>query len=177
MKNKIKTLVKQLNQYRDEYYNKNSPTVSDSQYDKLFDELKQLEEQTGFIMSNSPTQSVGFEVKSKLEKVAHSIPLLSLDKTKQTDDVLRFMGNKPCLLMLKYDGLTMEIEYNNGELIKGSTRGDGYVGEDITHNAKTFKNVPLKINYKGYLKAVGEAIIYKNDFETINNNLPIGVEK
>lgn len=177
MIHRIKDLVKQLNQYRDEYYNKNSPTVSDSQYDKLFDELKQLEEQTGFIMSNSPTQSVGFEVKSKLEKVAHSIPLLSLDKTKQTDDVLRFMGNKPCLLMLKYDGLTIEIEYNNGELIKGSTRGDGHTGEDITHNVKTFKNVPLKINYKGYLKAVGEAIIYKNDFETINNNLPIGVEK
>ena len=174
---KIKTLVKQLNQYRDEYYNDNKPTVSDSQYDKLFDELKQLEEQTGFVMSNSPTQSVGFEVKSKLEKTTHSIPLLSLDKTKQTDDVIRFMGNKPCILMLKYDGLTVELEYNNGDLIKGSTRGDGYVGEDITHNIKTFKNVPLKINYKDYLKIVGEAIIHKNDFETINNNLPIGVEK
>ena len=173
----IQSLVKQLNQYRNEYYNDNNPTVSDYEYDNLFDELKQLEEQTGFIMSNSPTQSVGFEVKSKLEKTTHSIPLLSLDKTKQTDDVIRFIGNKPCILMLKYDGLTIELEYNNGELIKGSTRGDGYVGEDITHNIKTFKNVPLKINYTGYLKVVGEAIIHKNDFETINNNLSIGVEK
>ena len=173
----IQSLVKQLNQYRNEYYNDNNPTVSDYEYDKLFDELKQLEEQTGFIMSNSPTQSVGFEVKSKLEKTTHSIPLLSLDKTKQTDDVIRFIGNKSCILMLKYDGLTIELEYNNGELIKGSTRGDGYVGEDITHNIKTFKNVPLKINYTGYLKVVGEAIIHKNDFETINNNLSIGVEK
>ena len=173
----IQSLVKQLNQYRNEYYNDNNPTVSDYEYDNLFDELKQLEEQTGFLMSNSPTQSVGFEVKSKLEKVTHSIPLLSLDKTKQVNDVIRFIGSQPCLLMLKYDGLTVELEYNNGELIKGSTRGDGFIGEDVTHNVKTFKNIPLKIDYNGYLKVVGEAIIHKNDFEKINDNLPIGIEK
>lgn len=177
MKNRVKDLVKQLNQYRDEYYNNNNPTISDSQYDKLFDELKQLEEQTGLVMSNSPTQSVGFEVKSKLEKVTHSIPLLSLDKTKQVDGIIKFINRHISLLMLKYDGLTVELEYDNGELTRGSTRGDGYVGEDITHNIKTFKNAPLKIDYRGYLKVVGEAIIHTNDFEMINNNLPKGTEK
>ena len=168
---RIQELVKQLNTYRDEYYNQNDPSVTDSVYDKEFDELKVLETETNFILSNSPTQTVGYKIVSDLPKVQHTIPLLSLDKTKSVDDIKRFIGNKPSLLMLKYDGLTIELIYNNGELIQGSTRGDAYYGEDITNNVHMFKNVPSTINYKKYLKITGEAIIHKNDFETINNNL------
>ena len=145
--------------------------VSDSEYDELFDELKKLESETGIIMANSPTQSVGYEAKSKLEKVSHSIPLKSLDKTKSIDELYNFIGDEDCLLMLKADGLTVELIYENGKLIQGSTRGNGEIGEDITHNVKTFKNVPLTIPYQGRLKIVGEAIIHKNDFEIINSKL------
>lgn len=168
---KIKSLVEELNIYRDEYYNLNKPSVSDEVYDKLFDELAQLEKDTGILLSNSPTQSVGYEVQSKLEKVTHSIPLLSLDKTKNLDDVSKFMGGKECLVMLKYDGLTVKLIYENGSLIEASTRGNGIVGENITHNAKTFKNIPLNIPYQDRLVITGEAIIHKDDFEKINSTL------
>lgn len=168
---KIKSLVGQLNIYRDEYYNNNNPSVSDEQYDKLFDELSQLEKSTGIVLSNSPTQTVGYEVKSKLEKVTHDIPLLSLDKTKNLEEVKKFMDNKPCLVMLKYDGLTVKLIYQDGVLIQASTRGNGSVGEDITHNARVFKNLPLTIPYKERLVITGEAIIHKNDFEKINSTL------
>lgn len=168
---KIKQLVEQLNIYRDEYYNDNNPTISDSEYDKLFDELSELEKTTGIVLSNSPTHSVGYEVKSKLEKVTHDIPLLSLDKTKNLEEVKKFIDIQPCLVMLKYDGLTVKLIYENGELIEASTRGNGTVGENITHNARTFKNLPLTIPYKDRLVITGEAIIHKNDFEKINSTL------
>src|ERR1035437_9349320 len=168
---RIQELVSQLNKYRDEYYNQNSPSITDKEYDKLFDKLTELEKSTGYILSNSPTQSVGYEVKSKLNKVEHIIPLKSLNKTKSIDDLYKFMGDKDCLLMLKADGLTVELDYNNGVLVQASTRGNGYIGEDITHNARTFKNVPLEIPFKGKLKVSGEAIIYKNDFDEINSKL------
>lgn len=168
---KIKSLVEQLNIYRDEYYNNNNPSVTDEEYDKLFDELSQLEKSTGIVLSNSPTNSVGFEVKSKLDKVTHDIPLLSLDKTKSLDDVRKFMDNKSCLIMLKYDGLTVKLVYQDGYLVQASTRGNGSIGEDITHNAKVFKNIPLNIPYKDKLVITGEAIIHKDDFEKINSAL------
>lgn len=168
---KIKSLVEQLNIYRDEYYNNNNPSVSDEQYDKLFDELSKLEKDTGIVLSNSPTNSVGYEVKSKLEKVTHDIPLLSLDKTKNLDEVKKFMDNQPCLIMLKYDGLTVKLVYQDGNLIEASTRGNGLVGENITHNARVFKNIPLNIPYKDRLVITGEAIIHKDDFEKINSTL------
>lgn len=171
---RIHELVKQLNEYRDAYYNRAESLVVDSEYDRLFDELKALETDTGVVLMNSPTSTVGYDVKSKLEKVSHDIPLLSLDKTKDVDELVKFMGNHKCLLMYKYDGLTVELIYNNGKLIQASTRGDGYTGEDITHNAKTFKNIPLTIPYNGFLRVVGEAIIYKHDFQKINDNLPAG---
>ena len=169
---RIQELVKQLNTYRDEYYNQNNPSVSDSVYDKGFDELKNLEAETGYILSNSPTSSVGFKVVSKLTKVQHDIPLLSLDKTKSVDDIKRFIGNKPSLFMLKYDGLTVELIYEDGELIQGSTRGNGVEGEDITHNIHMFKNIPTSIIYRKKLRVVGEAIIHRNDFDIINSKLP-----
>lgn len=171
---RIHELVKQLNEYRDAYYNRAESLVVDSEYDRLFDELKALETDTGVVLMNSPTSTVGYDVKSKLEKVSHDIPLLSLDKTKDVDELVKFMGNHKCLLMYKYDGLTVELIYNDGKLIQASTRGDGYIGEDITHNAKTFKNIPLTIPYNGFLRVVGEAIIHKHDFQKINDNLPAG---
>ena len=172
--NNQKELTDKLNQYRDAYYNKSDPLVSDAEYDAMFDKLKQMEQESGIVLSNSPTRTVGYEVKSKLIKVKHDIPLLSLDKTKDTSDLIKFIKANPCLMMFKYDGLTVELIYNDGHLIQASTRGDGYVGEDITHNAKTFKNIPLSIPYQGFLRVVGEAIIHKKDFETINDNLPAG---
>lgn len=171
---KIVRLTNTLNECRDAYYNKNSPIMSDAEYDRLFDELKALEESTGIVLSNSPTQTVGYEVKSKLTKVQHDIPLLSLGKTKDVNELMKFAKENNCLLMHKYDGLTVELIYNSGKLVQASTRGDGYVGEDITHNAKTFKNIPLSIPYKGFLRLVGEAIIHQADFQYINDNLPAG---
>lgn len=169
---RIKELTQQLNQYRDSYYNNSVSKISDQEYDDLFDELKKLEEETNIVMANSPTHTVGYEVKSKLEKVKHSHPMLSLDKTKSVDDLKKFAGGRDCLLMCKMDGLTILLTYENGELIQAETRGNGEEGEIITHNARVFENIPLHINYAGHLEVEGEAIITYRDFEKINNNLP-----
>lgn len=168
---RIKYLVKQLNEYRDSYYNEARPVVSDAAYDKLFDELSELEKETGVVYANSPTQTVGYVVKSELEKVKHSHPMLSLDKTKSVDDLVKFAGGKDCILSLKMDGLTCLLAYENGELVQGETRGDGEVGELITHNAKVFDNIPLTIDYKGHFEIEGEAIITYDDFNKINEFL------
>jgi len=119
------------------------------------------------VLSNSPTQNVGAPVVSSLAVVQHDTPLLSLDKTKDTEAVSNFVGNKEALFMLKFDGLTVNLKYDNGELIQASTRGDGNEGEDITHNARVFLDVPLLIPHKGYLSLTGEAYILDKDFEYI----------
>lgn len=168
---RIKELVENLNVYRNTYYNNSESQIPDYEYDNLFDELKQLEDETGVIMSNSPTQTVGYEVKSKLEKVKHSHPMLSLDKTKDVNDLVKFAGDKDCLLSLKMDGLTVLLTYDKGELIQAESRGNGEIGELITHNAKVFTNIPLNIEYKGRLEVEGEAIISYPDFEKINSRL------
>ena len=168
---RIKELITQLNTYRNAYYNNSESQISDYEYDNLFDELKKLEDETGVIMSNSPTQTVGYEVKSKLEKVKHSHPMLSLDKTKSVDDLRTFAGSNDCVLSLKMDGLTVLLTYENGELIQAETRGNGEEGELITHNAKVFENIPLQIKYTGRLEIEGEAIITYPDFENINSKL------
>ena len=170
----MQNLVNRLNKYRDYYYNRSESLVTDAEYDKLFNKLQKLENETGVILSNSPTRTVGYEVKSNLAKVQHDIPLFSLDKTKNVEDLKKFAVENPCIFMFKYDGITVELIYNNGQLILASTRGDGYVGEDITHNARVFKNIPLTVPYKGFLRVVGEAIIYGEDFQRINDNLSIG---
>lgn len=162
---KIAMLVAKLNQYRHEYYNKAKPTVSDAVYDHLFDELQQLERKTGIVLSNSPTQTVGYTPVSALEKVRHPIPLLSLDKTKQVEELLQMAGKAPALLMLKLDGLTIKLVYENGLLVEVSTRGDGDIGEVITHNIPAFYNVPIRIPHKGRLVITGEGFIHKDDFE------------
>ena len=169
---RIKELTHQLNHYRDSYYNDSVSEISDHEYDDLFDELKRLEQETNIVMANSPTHTVGYEVKSKLEKVKHSHPMLSLDKTKSVDDLKKFAGNKDCLLMCKMDGLTVLLTYENGELIQAETRGNGEEGEIITHNARVFENIPLHIDYTGHLEIEGEAIITYDDFVRINSKLP-----
>lgn len=168
---RIKEIVPQLNEHRDEYYNLNKPSISDKQYDDLFDELVTLESDAGFILSNSPTQTVGYTVVGKLPKVTHVIPLLSLNKTKNVEDVKKFANNKELIAMPKFDGLTTELEYDNGVFISGSTRGDGVIGELISHNISSFKNVPMKIKNKHHLRISGESVIHKNDFEKINVKL------
>lgn len=167
---RIKELTNQLNQYRNSYYNNSVSETSDHEYDNLFDELKKLEEETGIVISNSPTQTVGYEVKSKLEKVKHSHPMLSLDKTKSVDDLVKFSNGKDCILSLKMDGLTVLNTYNNGTLFQSETRGNGEEGEIITHNAKVFDNLPLNIPYDNKFEIEGEAIITWSDFEKINTN-------
>lgn len=168
---KIKELIDKLNKYRDAYYNHSVSLVSDYEYDELFDELQKIEEETGIIMSNSPTQTVGYEVKSELQKVKHSHPMLSLAKTKLEEDLKKFASDKDCVLSLKMDGLTVLLTYEDGKLIKAETRGNGEVGELITHNAKVFENIPLAIDYKGRFEIEGEAIITYDDFEKINSTL------
>ena len=167
---RIKQLTKLLNEYRDAYYNRGESIISDYDYDNLFDELQKLEE-TGIILSNSPTQTVGYEVKSQLEKVKHSHPMLSLGKTKSVNDLIKFSNGKDCIISLKMDGLTVLNTYENGKLIQSETRGDGEEGELITHNAKVFDNLPLQINNTHRFEIEGEAIITKNDFELINSKL------
>ena len=165
---RIKELVALLNKYRDAYYNLSTSLVSDAEYDALFDELNQLEQQTGYILNTSPTQSVGYTVLDSLAKVSHPIPLRSLDKTKDANQVAEFARENDVLVMLKYDGLTVKIVYVDGVLAEGSTRGDGYEGEDITHNVATFINLPKRIDHKGVLTLVGEAVVYRDDFEKVN---------
>ena len=168
---KIKELVQTLNRHRHAYYNRNAPEISDAKYDRMYDQLKKLEEETGIVYSNSPTQTVGYPPVSELKKVPHPHPLLSLDKTKQVTDLCRFCGSHAALLMLKLDGLTVKLTYENGRLTEAATRGDGETGEEITHNIPTFENVPLTVSYKKRLVVTGEAFIRRKDFERMNETL------
>ena len=168
---KIKQLTNQLDMYRNEYYNNSNSVISDYEYDQLFDELKALEDSTGFYMSNSPTHTVGYPVNSKFNKVVHKEPLLSLDKTQDIAEFIEFCSKSEVLLMHKLDGLTIQLTYDNGELIQAVTRGDGTSGDDITTNAKYFSNIPLTVSNKNKFTVKGEAIINKDTFNIINNKL------
>ena len=167
----VKELTERLNQYRHEYYNENTPSITDAVYDRLFDELKLAEQMTGITLSTSPTQTVGYKAVSKLKKVKHPIPLLSLDKTKSTKELLSFLNGYNALLMLKLDGLTIKLVNENGKLIEGSTRGNGEEGELVTHNIPAFCNVPLTIPYKERLIITGEGFIHKSTFERLKDTL------
>lgn len=146
---RIRELTDRLNRCRYEYYNLNAPSLTDAEYDALFDELSALEKETGFSMTNSPTQTVGcYPAVSALVKTAHPIPLLSLDKTKSSAELLRFAGEQMVMLMLKLDGLTVKLTYENGLLMEAATRGDGDTGENITHNVLGISGIPDKIPYK-----------------------------
>lgn len=170
-KERLFELINLMNRYRHEYYNLNAPTVSDEVYDRLFDELVCLQTKTNIYMANSPTMAPGFPPVSKLEKVNHSIPLLSLDKVKASADLISFQKQKQLMLMLKLDGLTVKLTYEGGELIEASTRGDGDVGEIITHNVCSISGIPILINHKERLAVTGEAFISPSDFEELKGKL------
>ena len=176
-KARIEELVAYLNKCSDEYYNKNNPSISDAQFDALFDELTLLEKETGYVLGNSPTQRAGYEALSVLQKTVHEIPLLSLAKTKNVADVLEMANRADGYLALKLDGLTVKITYENGSIIEASTRGDGSEGEVITHNAKVFANIPKNIEYKGTLTVSGEAFIDIETFTRINDSIENDEEK
>lgn len=169
---RIQELVELLNHYRNAYYNNQISEISDFEYDQLFDELSALEQETGFVMAVSPTQTVGYEVKSKLVKVKHNHPMLSLDKTKSLDDIAKFLGSRGFVIMPKMDGLTCSVRYLNGQIVSAETRGDGEIGESVLHNIMVAKNIPLQIDYKDELIVDGEIVITDDDFNSINNSLP-----
>lgn len=162
---RIKELTELLNKAADAYYNTGSAIMEDREYDSLLEELRSLEQETGFVMMASPTHKVGYEVKSELQKVTHNHPMLSLVKTKDWNEFIRYFENKDVIGMLKMDGLTCSLRYINGELVSAETRGNGEIGEDILHNIKTVKTVPHKIPYKDELIIDGEIICTYQDFE------------
>lgn len=174
---RIKELIDILNEAGKVYYSGTDEIMSNFEYDRLYDELVELENETGIHMSGSPTSKVGYETLSELPKEKHEKPMLSLDKTKSVDTLAEFAGAHKCLLSWKLDGLTVVLTYNNGELVKAVTRGNGYEGEVITPNAKVFKNIPLTIPYKGELILRGEAIITYSDFNRINDSIIDDAEK
>ena len=169
---RIKELVELLNKAGKSYYSDGRELMSNYEYDALYDELGMLEKETGYILSNSPTVNVGYEVLSELPKERHESPMLSLDKTKSPEALAEWLGSQKGLLSWKLDGLTIVLTYDNGQLQKAVTRGNGEVGEIITNNARVFKNVPVTIPFKGKLVLRGEAIITYSDFERINEQIP-----
>ena len=171
---RIKELTSLLNKYRDKYYNYSESLVSDAEYDKLFDELRELEAEEHFVLANSPTQTVGYEIVDSLKKVKHDHLMLSLDKTKSCQDLLNFAEDREVALSMKLDGLTMSVKYENGKLVSAETRGNGIEGTDVLNNAKVMKNLPLTIDSKETLVIDGECIILRDDFERINAELSDG---
>ena len=169
--NQMKELVKKLNEAAKAYYQEDREIMSNREYDALYDQLEQMEAETGIVLADSPTVNVGYEAVDALPKETHESPMLSLDKTKEREALRAFIGTNPTLLSWKMDGLTIVLTYENGELQKAVTRGNGIVGEVITNNARTFKNIPLKIAYQGKLVLRGEAIITYSDFERINETI------
>ena len=168
---RIKELVELLNKASKAYYAEDVEIMSNFEYDKLYDELTALESETGMILANSPTQNVGYEVVSELPKEKHPARMLSLDKTKEVDALVSWLGDHKGLLSWKMDGLTVVLTYEDGKLVKAVTRGNGEIGEVITANARTFVNIPGAISYKGKLTIRGEAIITYSDFEKINASI------
>ena len=168
---RIKELIEILNKASKAYYAEDVEIMSNFEYDKLYDELVQLEAETGTVFANSPTQNVGYEVVSELPKEKHPARMLSLDKTKEVDTLVSWLGDKKGLLSWKMDGLTVVLTYDGGELVKAVTRGNGEIGEVITANAKTFVNIPKSISYKERLTIRGEAIITYSEFERINSEI------
>jgi len=153
------------------YYQESRELMSNFEYDKLYDELLELEQATGTVLAGSPTQKVGYEILSELPKEAHEAPMLSLDKTKDIDTLQDWLGDQTGLLSWKLDGLTIVLTYEHGELKKAVTRGNGEIGEVITNNAKVFRNIPLRIGYEGQLVLRGEAVIKYSDFAKINETI------
>ena len=160
---RIDELVKKLNEYT-VFYDEGHPIISDKEWDDMYFELFELEQECNYYPSNSPTQKIKYDILNQLKKVKHNHPMLSLQKTQSIDEINDFIGDKEHIIMLKVDGLTCSLVYENGKLISAETRGDGEIGEDILHNIMTVKNVPKKILYTGRLVVDGEIICKINDF-------------
>ena len=168
---RMQELVELLNRAAKAYYQDADEIMSNYEYDALYDELQALEARTGVTLSSSPTVNVGYEILSELPKERHPSPMLSLDKTKDVAGLQAFAGDQKVVMSWKMDGLTIVLTYRDGGLVKAVTRGNGEVGEVITANARTFKNLPLQIPYKGELVLRGEAVIGYKDFEKINEEI------
>ena len=171
-KKHMQDLVQQLNEAAAVYYQGKDEIMSNYDYDRLYDELAALENETGIILAGSPTRRVGYEVLSELPKETHAAPMLSLDKTKSVDALASWLEGQTGLLSWKMDGLTIVLTYENGTLQKAVTRGNGQVGEVITNNARTFTNIPLSVPYQGQMILRGEAVISYSEFRKINETLP-----
>ena len=170
-KERMQELVEQLNKAGKAYYQDAEEIMSNYEYDRLYDELLSLEKELGITLSGSPTANVGYEVQSELPKERHDSPMLSLDKTKDVEELKKFAGDQKVMMSWKLDGLTIVLTYRDGELYKAVTRGNGEVGEVITNNARVFKNIPIQIAYKGELILRGEAVIGYKDFARINKEI------
>ena len=168
---RIKELVDRLNEASRAYYAQDEEIMSNYEYDRLYDELVALEEETGMVMANSPTQKVGYEAVEELPKEAHESPMLSLGKTKSREELQSWLNGKEGILSWKLDGLTVVLTYQNGQLAKAVTRGNGEIGEVVTNNARTFQNLPARIPFTGELVLRGEAVISYSDFEKINEQI------
>lgn len=181
IKARIQELVDLINKYNYEYYILDKPTISDVEYDRLLDELFNLEKQTGIVLENSPTHKVGSEPISKFKKVRHKNRLYSLEKSQSVEEIKDWIARNQKLANFtpeytceyKFDGLTIVVSYNNGKYVQAVTRGNGIVGEDVTEQVKTFKSVPLTIDFKGYLEVQGEAIIRLSVLDKLNRDLQI----
>lgn len=171
---RIKELTAELLYHCHLYYDLDSPKINDAEYDKKFDTLKQLEDEAHFWLANSPTRKIQGEVLPYLEKVHHSIPMLSADKSTDIEDVVKFIGDKPVVCTYKFDGGTVVVKYNEGRLIQALSRGSGYDGENITHTARMIKNLPLTIPYNGYLEIRGEALIPWRYYNEMNVDCTLG---
>jgi len=174
---RIKELVSKLNEASKAYYALDREIMSNYEYDKLYDELVELERETGVILSDSPTVKVGYEAVEELPKERHESPMLSLGKTKSREELREWLQGNPAILSWKLDGLTIVLTYRDGRLAKAVTRGNGEIGEVVTNNAHTFKNLPVSISYQGELVLRGEAVISYSDFEKINANIGDETEK
>lgn len=170
-KERIKELVDALNRAARAYYMDAEEIMPNIEYDRMYDELLDLEKETGIVLSNSPSQNVGYEIVSDLPKERHPSRMLSLDKTKSRKELRDWLGDQEGLLSWKLDGLTIVLTYDDGKLVKALTRGNGDVGEVVTNNAKVFANVPVSIAFKGHLVLRGEAVIKYSDFEKINETI------
>ena len=161
---KIRELVEKLNYYT-KLYDEGCPEISDKEWDDMYFKLQKLEKESGIYLEDSPTQKVNFQVVNKLNKVEHSHPMLSLDKTKDINEVQKFIRNNDYISMAKMDGLTCSLKYTNGKLVSAETRGNGLVGEDILHNALQVKNIPKRIDFQDKLVIDGEIICTYENFK------------
>lgn len=165
---RIKNLVEMLNRASKAYYAEDREIMSNLEYDALYDELQRLEAETGVVLTDSPTVSVGYEAVDELPKEHHESPMLSLGKTKSREELRDWLQGKTAILSWKLDGLTVVLTYQGGKLVKAVTRGNGEIGEVVTNNAKTFRNIPLSVPFQGELVLRGEAVITYSDFEQVN---------